>query len=242
METTTDRRAPLAVHGLGRHRRRLDDGGRRAAVAADRGGRRQPTLDGPHLRPDQRQPHRLQQGRQHRRAGARCRRRSRRINARCPSAPAFVLHTGDITPPVEARGVRHRRPAHRRVAAAGLLRPRRARRAGRRRRALPRALRQGHAGRRLVQLRPQRRALHRPGQRRQPQGRRPGQARRRAARMARGRPRRPLRQHADRRLRPHPAVVGLPRVGLGHRGQRRRRWPISSGSARSPCSTATSTR
>ena len=49
-------------------------------------------------------------------------------------------------------------------------------------------------------------------------------------------------QHADRGLRPHPAVDRLSRVGLGHRRTPRRRWPISSGSARSPCSTATSTR
>ena len=50
--------------------------------------------------------------------------------------------------------------------------------------AVSRSLRPRHQGRRLVQLRRQRRALHRPGQRRQPQGRRPGQSRQRAARMA----------------------------------------------------------
>ena len=45
----------------------------------------------------------------------------------------------------------------------------------------------GTQGRRLVQLRRQRRALRRPGQCRQPEGRRPRQSRRRAARLARGR-------------------------------------------------------
>ena len=40
------------------------------------------------------------------------------------------------------------------------------------------AIRQGHAGRRLAQLRPGRRALHRPRQRRQPEGRRARHARR----------------------------------------------------------------
>ena len=39
-----------------------------------------------------------------------------------------------------------------------------------------------------------------------------------------------------------PLVGGLSRVGLGHRGLRRRRWAISSASARSRCSTGTSTR
>ena len=47
------------------------------------------------------------------------------------------------------------------------------------------AIRQGHAGRRLAQLRPGRRAFHRPRQRREPQGRRARHARRRAARVAR---------------------------------------------------------
>jgi hypothetical protein len=34
----------------------------------------------------------------------------------------------------------------------------------------------------------------------------------------RGRPERPLRIDADRRVRPHPVVVGLSELGLGHRG------------------------
>ena len=49
----------------------------------------------------------------------------------------------------------------------------------------------GTQGRGLVQLRPSRRAFRRAGQRRRPQARRHGQSRRRAARMAEGRPRRP---------------------------------------------------
>ena len=50
------------------------------------------------------------------------------------------------------------------------------------------------------------------------------------------------RQHADRRVRPRAALDGLPEVGLGHGGRRSRRWRCSGASARSPCSTATSTR
>ena len=75
---------------------------------------------------------------------------------------------------------------------AGLRRALRARRARRhrrgRRQGLSRTLRQGHQGRRLVQLRPGRRPFHRPRQRGRSEGRRPRQSRRRAARLARGRP------------------------------------------------------
>ena len=80
----------------------------------------------------------------------------------------------------------------------------------------------GTQGRRLVQLRRQRRALHRPRQRGRSQGRRSRQSRRRAARVARSRPQGPLGIDADRRVRPHPAVDGLPELGLGHRGRRPR--------------------
>ena len=78
----------------------------------------------------------------------------------------------------------------------------------------------GTQGRRLVQLRPQRRALHRPGQCRQPESRRPRQPRQRATRLARRRPQGPLGVAADRRLRAHAAVDGLSGVGLGHRRRR----------------------
>ena len=44
-----------------------------------------------------------------------------------------------------------------------------------------------------------------------------GQSRPGAARMAGRRPPRPLRQSADRGVRPYPALDGLPRLGLGHR-------------------------
>ena len=65
-----------------------------------------------------------------------------------------------------------------------------------------------------------RRPLHRPRQRREPQGRRARHARRRAARVAREGRQAADEQHADRRLRAHPALVGLSGVGLGHRRRR----------------------
>ena len=51
----------------------------------------------------------------------------------------------------------------------------------RRRQELPGAIRQGHARRRLAQLRQGRRAFHRPGQRRQPEGGRAGRPRARSS-------------------------------------------------------------
>ena len=81
------------------------------------------------------------------------------------------------------------------------------------------ALRQGHRRQRLVQLRSQRRALHRPGQR--GAARRHGQAGRSCNSTGSSRISTGLKtQHADRRLRAHPALGGLSRVGLGHRRQR----------------------
>ena len=74
----------------------------------------------------------------------------------------------------------------------------------------------------MAQLRPERRPLHRPGQRRQPEGRRTRHARRRAARMAGEGRQAAEEQHADRRVRAHSAVVGLSRMGMGHRRQRAR--------------------
>src|SRR6516164_8631150 len=64
-----------------------------------------------------------------------------------------------------------------------------------------------------------RRAFHRPRQRCRSQGRRPGQSRQRAARMAGGRSQGPGGIDPNRRLRAHSAVVGLSRLGLGHRGR-----------------------
>ena len=100
----------------------------------------------------------------------------------------------------------------------------------------------GTKGSGYYSLRRQRRAFHGPGQRRQSQGRRHGQPRRRAARMDRGRSQGPLGVDADRGVRAYPAVGGLSAMGLGHRGQRAARSATSSASARSPCSTATSIR
>src|SRR5436853_7813700 len=71
----------------------------------------------------------------------------------------------------------------------------------------------------MVQLREKRRALHRIGERDESEGRRPGNAWARAARMA-GRRREAIDiQHTDRRVRSHSAVVGVSGRGLGYRGQ-----------------------
>ena len=89
-----------------------------------------------------------------------------KINA-LPQQPDFIMHTGDLTPSVEAERIRHARPgAEGRIGKAGLLRARRARHAERRRQAVSRALWQRHEGPWLVQLRSQGRAFRRPGQRR----------------------------------------------------------------------------
>ena len=92
-------------------------------------------------------------------------------------------------PSFEARRIRQRRAGDRRSRARCSLRTGRARHHRRgTRQGLPRPLRKGHQGRRLVQLRRQRRAFHRARQCRRPQGRRPRQARRGTARLARRRP------------------------------------------------------
>ena len=162
----------------------------------------------------------------------------------CREARDFMLHTGDITHLSKAERfdnadqiIDERRPGkcfyvpgEHDIVDEGTGK------------AVPRALRQEHQGQRLVQLRPQRRALHRPRQRRQPQSRRPGLPRPRPTRLARRRSSATLGLHADRRLCPHPALVGLSGLGLGHGRQRAGALAISSASARSPCSTATSTR
>ena len=145
--------------------------------------------------------------------------RSRRPSTgstRLPQAPAFMLHTGDITHLSKPEEFDTRRPADRRGAGC--------------RRSTCRASTtcsvddgaaylerygKGTKGAGWYSFDHERRAFRRPGQRRRPEGRRPGPARRRAARLARGRPEGPPGQHADRRLRPHPAVGGLSANGAG---------------------------
>ena len=94
-----------------------------------------------------------------------------------PKKPAFMIHTGDINASFQTSAVRHGGTALRRHQADDVHRPRRARHLGRGRQELPEPLRQGHQGRRLVQLRRQRRALHRPGERGEPAGQRARQSR-----------------------------------------------------------------
>ena len=86
-----------------------------------------------------------------------------KINA-APTVPDFILHTGDLTHSSKPAEFDTLDQILKAPSAAGLLRPRRARHLGRRRQALPGALRQGHQRQRLVQLRSQRRPLRRAGQ------------------------------------------------------------------------------
>ena len=94
------------------------------------------------------------------------RRRSARSTA-LPAKPAFMIHTGDITPSVEGGGVRRRRPDHRQAPARRALRARASTTCidDGAARPISTATARGTQGRRLVQLRPRRRALHRPRQR-----------------------------------------------------------------------------
>ena len=79
-----------------------------------------------------------------------------------PRTPDFLIHTGDLTHLRSPRSsTRSTRCSN--AAAAGVLRARRTRYLGRRRKDVSRALRQRHEGKRLVQLRPQGRALRRAG-------------------------------------------------------------------------------
>ena len=146
-----------------------------------------------------------------------------RINA-LPQTPDFLIHTGDLTHLATARefDTGSRRSSKWGEGRQDLLRPRRARHRREQRGVSP-AVRPGDQGGGLVQLRSPRGTLHRPGQRRQP-GARQG------ARHPRGSDQldwlkadlRPTagRQHADRGVRPRPALVaGLPPVGLGDRGR-----------------------
>jgi hypothetical protein len=102
-EPRRNRPAKLSeLHGLGRHGPAVDDGRRRADIQAVRGrtgaGGCSAANSGRlrlQLRPDQRQPHRLQQSRQpgcdrNAEAGA-------RQDQRLPGTPDLLLHTGDIT-------------------------------------------------------------------------------------------------------------------------------------------------
>ena len=84
----------------------------------------------------------------------------------------------------------------------------------------------GHHWQWLVQLQPQRRPLCWAEQLRA--GRCDGQPGRGAACMVEVRPRRVERFHANRRLRPHPAVDGLREVGLGNRGWRTGARPVQA--------------
>ena len=176
---------------------------------ADDGARRQRTP----LRPDQRQSHRLRQAGEHRRdRDASC--GHREDQGRTGSAGVRAAHRRPHTP-LQADRVRHRTAGALRAGASGLLRPRRARCARGRREELPGAIREGDSRRRLAQLRPRRRALHRSRQRRESQGGRAWHAGRRAARVAGERREAADEQHADRRVRSHAACGRSIRTGDG---------------------------
>ena len=160
------------------------------------------------LRADQRQPHRVRQAGKHRRHGHAAKRRRHDHRRTRTSCIRSSYRRSDAS--LEARGVRHASTGAVGAVGAGLLRPRRARRARGRGQELSAAIRQRDAGSRVVQLRPQRRALHRTGERCRPEGRRTWHAWHRTARVARERCRADREQHADRRLCPHSALVGLP--------------------------------
>ena len=129
------------------------------------------TNDGFTLRADQRQPSRLRQAGQSQRdrdvAG-----RAEQRSPRCRQQPAFMIHTGDIThlsKPAQFDTAQQLMGTTKLDRAHGAWR---ARHPGGGGQELPQPLRQGHQGRRLVQLRRQRRALHRPGERGEPAGQR----------------------------------------------------------------------
>ena len=219
MDTTSGSPPPLAMHGLGRHRRAS---GRWRAACLARCGSSEAQAAAPRrpdLRPDQRQPHRLQQGRQHRRAAARSRRRSRG-STRCPRAPAFLLHTGDITHLSKPEEFDLADQVHRRIAPAGLLRPGRARRAGRQRQELlSGALRQGHA-RAPAGTASTRTACTSSAWSTSSTSRRAAWAASATSSSSGWRTTSPAarQQHADRGVRAHPPLGGLSGMGLGHRG------------------------
>ena len=139
-----------------------------------------------------------------------------------PQAPSFVLHTGDLThlsKPEEFDTLQQELSA---IGAPVFYVPGEHDVLNDNGKSYLERFGKNTQGRRLVQLRPGRRALHRAGQRRRSQGGRHGRARRRAARMAGGGREAAEEQHADCGVRAHPVVVGLSGVGLGHRRQRPR--------------------
>ena len=183
------------------------------------------------LHSDLRQPHRLRQARQSGRA--RHARRSDRQD--CSDARQARVHDPHRRHQPHGEGERIRRRA-------ANDRPRQARRplcARRTRhprsqdaRRLSRALRQGRDRRRLVLVRPGRRAFRIAQQCRRPQEERPWLARRGAARVAGRRSQGQIRFDAHRHLLAHPALDDRARMGLGHRGFGAGAWAISRASAR----------
>ena len=137
-----------------------------------------------------------------------------------PEKPAFMIHTGDISHLSKAAEFDDADRIISQSPARCALRAGRARLHRSGAEALPRALRPRHQGRRLVLVRRQRRAFHRPGQRRRPEGAAALAIWDRAARMARRRCQRPLGLAAHRGVRAYPAMDGLSAMGLGH-GRRR---------------------
>ena len=146
------------MHGMGRHRPGVDLRRRRSDFApVRRGDARKPAVR-LHLRADQRQPHRLQQARQHRRH----RDPAGRIGQdRCrPRQPRLPDSHRRPHPFLQARRVRHPRTDSL-LASQSLLRAGRARYVRRRRKKMYlEAVRKKYEGQRLVQLRPQGRSFH----------------------------------------------------------------------------------
>ena len=192
---------------------------RSAEVArpARRGRGRGDCRQGFHLPADQRQPCRLRQAGQPGRARHAARRRSAR-SRRLPQAPAFMIHTGDIThlskpdqfddadQVIGGAGLDvHYVPGEHDYIDEGRARPTSTATARARKGAGWYSF-DDHGVHfiglvNVVDLKAG--GL--------------GTAWRRPARLARRRPRRAGRQHADRRLRAHPALDRLCRLGLGHR-------------------------
>ena len=204
------------------------------------------TADGRlHVRPDQRQPHRLRQGPEqgrdrHAPGGGRQDQRAA-ATARLPD-PHRRPHPPRRSPrsstpsPRSSRGSRSARifyvPGEHDVFTDDGQ-------------AVPEALRQGDQGRRAGTASTTRASISSAWSTSRATALKAGglgRPRQRATRLAQERPGGARQQHADRGVRPRPALDGLPAVGLGHRGRPAGAGATSSGSARSPCSTATSTR
>ena len=175
---------------------------------------------GPHLPADQRQPHGFRQARQPERQGHAG--RGDRPHQGDPATAGFHDPHRRHHAFVEGCRVRRRRQDHLGRQARRALRAGRARHPRRGGQVLQRALRPRLQGRRLVQLRRRRRALRRPGQRQEPQGRRHGLARRGPAQVARRRPQGQDRVDSGGAVRAHPALGGVRAMGLGHRRRRPR--------------------